>query len=101
MDNVNCRNCGKSISRLARTCPECGHPQGLLARSSGISPRTAFRYLLVYPFNAVLLFGFIGFLAGQPHQSIIEVALGVGIIVHVLGWVALFVKPFVKPDKSE
>lgn len=99
MDNVNCRNCGKSISRRARSCPDCGHPQGLLAQTIGISPKTAFRYLLEYPFGLFFLIVFVGFLADKPRHEILETGFGLALMVHVLGWGALIVKAFVKPDK--
>lgn len=99
MDNAPCKNCGKTISKQARNCPDCGHPQGLFAQLSGASLRDAVMYLIVYPSSAALSVGFIGLLADKPRELIIEVASGIGGLVFVLGGVALAFKAIVKPGR--
>lgn len=96
MNNVDCKNCGKSISTLARTCPDCGHPQAWLAQPGGTTYGDVVKFLLVYPFSAALCIGFVGFLADRPRDQIIDVAAGLASLVFVFGGVALLVKSFLK-----
>ncbi len=100
MDNTPCKNCGKLISKRARTCPDCGHPQGWFAQPSGASLRDVVMYLIVYPVNAAVLAGFVGFLAGAPRDQLFEVASGIAALVFVLGSAALMFKALVKPGSK-
>lgn len=90
---VRCSECGKQISDLARTCPNCGAPIGANGQAVSVSNRKR----LVALFFAIILglFGVHNAYLGYKKKFYIELTLGIVCVSSYFGAVLfLWAMPF-------